>query len=475
MPQPLSFEIDTGTFGPGIRNQVLTYDGLVFDLDASTGRVGLTDVPLDAGVVAGRFGAGVQASVDLRAGPIFGLDLRPGEIDLDYAISLDEAISDTVVGIGRPFIDTGDFAVTRGALSSSGPDLDGSGVFVDAVGEIDADVIVDLSASGKVRVPFAPDPTFDGSTSFDLLPFGEVGGQARILDLRGSQLDRTVDLGFGKVAIDLPSGIAAADTRLRADADGLPNLAARGQTGEVVEASLNVPAAVASLFGISPKLFRGSDSFEADLGRLDLNAGYGYTTVAADVGGGLKLFQEVDFDPTEVLVAMTTSFGETVRGRLGDRIEFDAPAGHGSFDVTAEYRLVGDVTTTTGVIPTGFLDVEVGAGRISTSVEIDVPDWLPFVPDEVGIDTGSRSFGPLIDERLNLGAGSEVELLTRTHRVESDPIETSHTVQYERFFEGTAGADAFTLTPSQVSVRGLAGDDVIKGQRPRQHPLRRQR
>lgn len=210
-------------------------------------------------------------------------------------------------------------------------------------------------------------------------------------------------------------------------------------------------AAVASPFGLGPAPSRGSDALEADLGRFGPDAGRCHMTVSADVGGGSNPFREVDFDPAEALIATTTSFGETVTGRLGDGPELDVPAGHGTLDAEAELPLVGDVTTAMGVIPTGFLDVEAGGGPVDASVEIDVPDRLP--PRTTWASTPHHAASAPHRRAPRPRRGLEGRRPDETRRPGSDPIRAGPTIDHERLLERTWGGCTPNVGPG---LRGRA-------------------
>ena len=75
---------------------------------------------------------------------------------------------------------------------------------------------------------------------------------------------------------------------------------------------------------------------------------------------------------------MTTDYGETVKGKLGDKLEFaKGPEGEGSFNVKAAYESIGTMKTTLSVhFPT--------AGFVATKLA-EVPPIFVTTPGRAGV------------------------------------------------------------------------------------------
>ena len=196
-------------------------------------------------------------------------------------------------------------------------------------------------------------------------------------------------------------------------------------------------------------------SFSDSIGFFGQNIGVSLTLAKAELHVTGKLEQDFVFRPTAVGVVMTTSFGETVAGELGNNFHFHSPEGEGSFTVDAVYTAAGQMTRTDYLLWEEGIDITLlQAGAMFQGKLTFLGYDFKFGFDKTSEPVYSHSFD-LASQKIRLGSSSYNYTL---------PSVTKHyTLTYENFYNGTSGKDNLTFTTHQTSVDGGAGDDSITG------------
>jgi len=116
-----------------------------------------------------------------------------------------------------------------------------------------------------------------------------------------------------------------------------------------------------------------------------------YVVLDVDLAAGIKLAQTFTFIPTDVLVSLRSSTGETRNGSLGQQFEFTAPStGSGDITFTAEYTLTGLLRNQSGFIVAGEITASALGFSLETNLMDDSISWGPFEAPALG--AGTRPF-----------------------------------------------------------------------------------
>ena len=184
-----------------------------------------------------------------------------------------------------------------------------------------------------------------------------------------------------------------------------------------------------------------------------------------DLRGELMLQEDFYFTP-EVYCTMTTSFGQTIKAKAGEKVEFNTPEGEGRFTVDAIYRTEADLRTVISLrgdlaFLYKILDFEIKAGIHVGPIDFD---FGSFDPD------------PVLEGKLSLGLGFEIPIYSNTDHFVFDTIRKhSFAVAYEKFRTVGGSGDSWTLTTHQIIADGNGRANRFVGNTLRQHHERARR
>ena len=433
--------------------------------------------------------ARANASLNLDYTVGFGLvgnaHLVGGGTNITYKINPSASIQNDSLETLTASIDTSNFKIDSGSLLTNGADLSKSSIELGLGGELYAGLRGGFSYQAGVDIPGTQlktkNPFYNPAEWIEIGPFktknplydpnewiivdttppikGEIKDSKSfntplvdfketipLISLKGEDVKPwELDLQYAKFTAQLPEALKLNTSSLASDG----SLSVSGSTQPFATASVDVDAALLALFGLPPNALSGSLGFDWGV----LKAGINYNLLDAKLTGGASLGQSVTFKPGDVEVEMTSSFGETLTGKLGDKFEFKTPEGQGTFNVTAKYTLNGELISSSYLdlgssfdykVFTGSANVHVGANVLGKDIS---KDW-------------SEDFS-LLDGSLGIGGGGKVDLFSTSKAVEQTLTET-YTLSYENFVTAASGSN-LTLTPSQESLVGGEEDNKITG------------
>lgn len=447
----MSFDIHAGMWGKDIPSGVINYDfrDLYFEKqgDPSVGFNFDT-----GGSIYARASANLGLAYTVGFGLIGNLTLHAGSIDADYTFDPNEVISQASDYNQNPYIDTSDFAIDGGQLSTTGLDLEKSSIDVDLAAKLKATLHGGYSVSAGVDLGILGSGSIGDSGGFstELLNFDR---RIDLLSLNGGEIEpATFDFTYGQVTAQLPSQINTSTSDIDTSNNKYGSFSTSGTSNPILSATFDVDAAILATFGLPPNLLTGN------LNLINLGfarAGINYTLLDADLVGNASLRQDFSFTP-DINVNMETSLGEIITGKLGDKFTFDTPEGEGDFTVTATYSLKGAITSKTGVFLSSSFDYELLRAQLAAQVGVSV------LGRNIGAEWTSNPV-VLADGSLGIGGGALIPLFEDTSEYEAGPVTKTYTLHYENFYKGSDKDDTFTLTTHQETANGQAGNDTIKG------------
>ncbi|WP_404289669.1 calcium-binding protein [Microvirga sp. RSM25] len=405
--------------------------------------------------VGGDIHAGANANINLDYTLGFGLvgnaHIEGGGTNIAYSIDPGARIQNDSLESLTASIDTQNFKINSGSLLSNGVDLSKSSIDLGLGGELYAGLRGGFSyeAGVIIRAPIFGNviahPRVGDSWNFNT-PLVDTKGTIPLISLDGQDIEPwELDLQYAKFTAQLPEALKLQTTSLGGDG----SLSVSGTTKPFATAAVDVDAALLALFGLPPNTLSGNIGFDWGV----LKAGVNYNLLDAKLTGGASLGQDVTFKPGDIEVEMTSSFGETLTGKIGDKFEFKTPEGAGKFDVTAKYTLNGEVISSTYLDLGSSFDYKVLTGDVYAGVDVSVSGF--------GIrENWSRGFS-LLDDSLGIGGGARVDLYSNSKAVEQTLTET-YTLSYENFVTAASGPN-LTLTPNQESIVGGEGANKITG------------
>ena len=407
---------------------------------------GFREGPLYGGI-SGEIGFGYE----IQAGLLIDFSMRPSTYDIQYDFDVVENVSrlSNVINKKPWVVVTGD--IDASSIINAVGDADGMALkaFCGVAGR--AYAIIGGGIYGGLEIPdidfgllgtlVIPDITFDESfrTEIDLFSIGKqvittegvktVGGSSFLgsslgnvtgaveVDLKGS--DDPYEVSFlediGEVEIKLPGGVdTSGKDVINVGPNGLGTMHARGRSEPFVSAGIDLDALVVFLV-------KKATGDKIDLGPIFEHE---FTILGTDAFG-VKLAWENDFDlrgelmlqedfyfTPEVYCTMTTSFGETIKAKAGEKVEFNTPEGEGTFTVDATYTTEADLRTVISlagdlVFIYKLLDFEIKAG-------IDI--------GPIDFDFGSFDPDPVLEDKLSLGLGFEIPIYSNTDHFVFDTI-----------------------------------------------------
>lgn len=362
-----------------------------------------------------------------------------GDLGIGYAVSIPDPISGLQLNT-PPTLTTSAFSLGSVSLTSANPPDGNSGSGANSYFKIDlvGDFSATLTGIGLV-IDYLPDVTLDDRPLFNVpieFTLFELLDYEPLTFGEGSAF-------FGSLAFpDLPNIIASPGP---VQPNGLATATGTQTAAPFGVAGLNITQVLQDVFGIP---------FSGNIGVGP--AGIDYTVLRLDFTVTSAIQQTLTFTPTDIDVDITTSLDgdPDYHGKMGDNFEFELPeAGFGSFDVTETYTINGTLTNTLNLIFNIGLDYEALKARFYLDV------WVAEFNETVG---------PLIDGRLPPPDGFDlppIEVFSQTFNVSGlfAPFVRTYTVEWEKFYVGTAGDDVAPLTPHQETYDGLGGADTVTG------------
>ncbi|WP_156347361.1 MULTISPECIES: beta strand repeat-containing protein [unclassified Sphingomonas] len=425
-----------GLFGKDA-GSALEYDFANFGFSDS-GQGSVSD-SYDIGVAGADYELGVR--YDLAFGLIGKAHLDLGRIDGTLSYTDDAVVSDaaTVDGTVRAFVDTSASSIDESSFEVTGPDAAESYISIDMMAKVKADVFGHFGGWYDIGLDWN-----SGKTEFDEnvvdLNIQEEVFKVTAADLGGAdgELYR-VDLDFAEIAAGLP--VFDYDD-IVADGDGpLATLTMTGTSSPFLTVEVDIDSFLlpeGNSFDYEVDLLDDTITFGIDLGILD-----------AKLVATASFKQEITWTP-DIDVTMTSSFGEELKGDLGDVFEFTTPEGEGTFKVTAVYHASVTVGTVTSLVLATAVDWKMLYGE--AFVAIDVLGYQ----DKWGFDIS------LIEGSIPLGPDISFELFSDESVYTLETITREYDVAYENFVTAASGRD-LKLTTHQLEVVGGDIDNVITG------------
>ena len=163
-----------------------------------------------------------------------------------------------------------------------------------------------------------------------------------------------------------------------------------------------------------------------------------------DLRGELMLQEDFYFTP-EVYCTMTTSYGETIKAKAGEKVEFNTPEGEGTFTVDATYTTEADLRTVISlagdlVFNYKLLDFEIKAGIDVGPIEFD------FGSNRSGSRAGRQALARPGIRNTDLQQH-------RPFRLRHHP-QAPFAVAYEKFRTVGGSGDSWNLTTHQIIADG---------------------
>ncbi len=392
------------------------------------------------------------------AGLFAELQLGLGAASVSYGVAVD-APSDELFLNAPVAFDTSGFSVLGGSMQTEGPDPAGGSFRLGLDWELAAAL-----TGVRLDIPLEWAGVSDPSAVIEGIGFSTGPRTQDLFRINGSDLDPlhlSLIPGLLGGTLQLPSRVDTATATLVGD-DDLPDLVSEGaSTVPFAEIELDIDGAISQLLtslGV-PIQLEGDLTIDTGLFRLEL----GYTILQAAALLGLKFGQRFTFDASHVDVRLETEFGDAVNGRLGEDFDIPTPdGGWGTMEVQATYSLAGTFRNQSGLVASALIEHAWFAGNAELTVFGQTPEGDPQS------NGGGFDFGPLFRGSFPSDEGwdfASFYLYDDAFAVDAvfAPLTETYVVNWENFWEGTPEADILTLTPHQVEIDALGGDDRITG------------
>ncbi|WP_137178016.1 calcium-binding protein [Roseomonas sp. AR75] len=400
----------------------------------------------------------LDGNISGHAGLFAELQLGLGAASVDYGVAVD-APSDSLFLNAPVAFDTSGFSVLGGAMQTEGPDPAG-GFF-----RLGLDWELAAALTGvRLDIPLEWAGVNDPSAAIEGVGFSTGPRTQDLFRIDGGDLDPLyVSLIPGLLGgtLQLPSRVDTGTSALVAD-DDLPDLVSEGASAvPFADIQLDLDGAISQLLASLglPIQLEGDLTIDTGIFRLEL----GYTILSAAAVLALKFGQRFTFDASHVDVRLETEFGDVVTGRLGEDFDIPTPdGGWGTMAVEATYSLVGSFRNQSGLVASARIDHDWFAGNAELTVFGQTAEGDPQN------NGGGFDFGPLFRGSFPSAEGwdfAKFYLYDDAFAVDAAfaPLSETYVVNWENFWEGTPDADIRTLTPHQVEMDALGGDDAITG------------
>ncbi len=384
---------------------------------------------------------GATFSLSAYFGIVAKLDMNVGTIAMNYDITLADPTASSADNpiLNQSIIDsTSGWSIGDTSFAQAvAPDASLTTAELDLIGGISAD-IVDIGLTGVA----VPDVTLDdvhlAGASFTVALASLTSSTFSLLP---DFLNLTFDIPATLPSDGLIVGGIGAPTAPSVDGqagdtlgNGFVALHGTSLADPFASIGLNVTKILGDLVGIKLE-----DTIPVGIGEIS------YSIVHVDISLSAAVKQVVDFAPTEVDVHVDSTLGQSFDGKLGDDFIFDTGEGYGSFDVTDTYTLHGTLTDALYLV----LAINLNYSALEGSVHID--------------DIGTESIGPLIGPDTIPIWSTAVKVDSASYDVTLAPLTRTYTVFWEKFYTGTDDTQSLTLTPHQISIDAMGGNDTIHG------------
>ena len=379
----------------------------------------------------GPFTGWAEAGVEVAAGIKAGFQLASSNIAGSLKFDIDErlATADEVAG-AKPW-----FTVSTRLTGASDAEVKGADpsenfieLFVGAFADFHAGAGFDVSFAG---VSFGADL---GISNEDLYPGLNLLNTS--VEIRVDADDSfTLEGEHGAFTVGLPKPVLP--TGFKISSDGR-SLVATATSDPFISASVDLDSLLVKAFPKLALLFGRDISVYND--GVSVSAGFFVEPVSLNLVGNLRLHDKVKVEGGARIVAKS-SFGETVTGLSGDKIEFTkVPEGEGTFKVDATYYSQAVVTSTLAI----RLDAEFVIELFNLGVY-----W------NSGVDSGREKMFTLFEKGFGLGGPMDIPFHTLTYRIDLPDKETqSFVLPYERYRTVALSGDSWSLTSHQPSATG---------------------
>ncbi|HEV2746504.1 MAG TPA: calcium-binding protein, partial [Allosphingosinicella sp.] len=267
----------------------------------------------------------------------------------------------------------------------------------------------------------------------------------------------TLSFPFGSMTFSMPGPAnSSGGFDRKAGEFGGTAITASALSDPFLTGSVDISAILAELIGLLPPPISAAQYLfeEHEVTLIDVavvSAGLSFQAIDLAINGAVALKETVTVDP-RVTVTARSSFGETVTGISGEKLEFTTPEGEGTFTANLTYRSQAVVTTVISAYFNATFD--------AAFMELKLWARNPF-PDIPNVEERFAAY----DYSTGL-FGIDIPIRTVT-QVFNMPGSASDRVEiaYEKFRSVQGSGDNFTFTTHQIFAIGNNRANALTGNR----------